>query len=109
MKAEVFWDYVLIGEPSECWPWLGARHKDEKGAYGNLRFDGSHKQAHRVAFFLVNDYWPLIAMHECDNPPCCNPLHVIDGTRGKNTQDMYRKGRFHRSHWNRGEDGRFIY
>lgn len=31
--------------------------------------------------------------HTCDNPPCCNPMHLFEGTRLDNVHDMRAKGR----------------
>jgi hypothetical protein len=35
----------------------------------------------------------LLACHHCDNPPCCNPLHIFAGTHADNHKDRDRKGR----------------
>ncbi len=90
--AERFWERVDVGEPNECWPWMGYRDKD---GYGRLktgsRTDGSRKfeRANRVAFRLTTGHeaegWVL---HTCDNPPCCNPGHLYDGTPDDNGRDM---------------------
>ena len=37
----------------------------------------------------------LIVRHTCDNPRCCNPHHLILGTRKDNTADMISRGRAH--------------
>lgn len=32
--------------------------------------------------------------HTCDNPPCCNLVHLFLGTRSDNVRDALTKGRF---------------
>lgn len=35
----------------------------------------------------------LNSLHTCDNPPCCNPRHLYEGTQKQNMQDSVRRGR----------------
>lgn len=60
------------------------------GGRGNLRL------AHRVAFDLSNEV-PLGAAeqvrHTCDNPPCCNPAHLLRGDNAANVNDREARGR----------------
>ena len=95
--SERFWSKVHVSKRARCWPWLGA--KDSFG-YGQVRHGGKTDRAPRVAFYLRNNRWPNNACHSCDNPICCNPDHIFDGSRSDNMQDMVTKGR-HRT--NRGE------
>jgi DNA-directed RNA polymerase specialized sigma subunit len=38
--------------------------------------------------------WPQdVILHSCDNPPCCNPRHLIKGTQADNIEDMVTKAR----------------
>ena len=50
--------------------------------------------AHRVAYYL--DRGELLSYrhvcHKCDNPKCCNPNHMFDGSMYDNVQDMIAKG-----------------
>ena len=89
--ADSFWSYVDNHRAGECWPWLRAR----SGGYGQLQFAGRVQKAHRVAYQLAvgplrSD---LVVMHTCDNPPCCNPAHLVLGTRIDNNRDRVSKGR----------------
>lgn len=36
--------------------------------------------------FFTTGEWPEIAMHLCNNPPCCNPAHLRNGTQLENVQ-----------------------
>lgn len=84
------------GGPSRCWPWLGASSK----GYGQIavggRFHRRRIYAHHLALVLSLGR-PLdagkIACHHCDNPPCCNPAHLYEGTAQTNADDMVARGR----------------
>lgn len=76
----------------ECWEWMGSRNEH---GYGGLRVDKVLVKAHRLAWELTFGPIPagLDVLHHCDNPPCCNPVHLFLGTALDNSQDMVKKGR----------------
>lgn len=88
-----FWAKVdRSGGADACWPWLAHR----PNGYGAFRFcKGGHRQtfgAHRVALALSGTL-DAYALHRCDNPPCCNPAHLWNGTQADNGRDATIKGR----------------
>jgi hypothetical protein len=85
--------------PDECWPW---KAKAQTGGYGAIRVERKTLLANRVAFFVAHGRWPQpCALHRCDNPLCCNPAHLFEGSRSDNCRDMANKGRASRgsAHW----------
>ncbi len=88
--SERFWSKVSVVEDSRCWLWNGS---SDVNGYGKFRASGRTIRAPRVAFFLRNSRWPNNACHRCDNPRCCNPDHIFDGTHAENMRDMAEKGR----------------
>ena len=75
------------GGPAACWPWTGGR--DRKG-YPKGKYEGRTIRAHRVYACVPQD---MLACHVCDNPPCCNPAHIVPGTPLFNNRDRATKGR----------------
>lgn len=68
------------------------------GGYGQVRVRGRIWLAHRYVWFLLHGGFekPCVC-HTCDNPPCCNPDHLWNGTNQENIKDRSRKGRTTRS------------
>jgi len=90
--AERFWSHVVT-MPNGCMEWTG--RIDRKG-YGRVTVNSEHLAAHRFAWELANGPIPdgLHMRHfVCDNPPCCNPEHLLPGTHADNMADMVAKGR----------------
>lgn len=90
-----FWARVAVAGPDECWPWLGGKNRQ---GYGKTSLNGRHTFAHRVAFALayLGGALPpsdVMVCHRCDNPPCCNPGHLLLGTAEDNKSDSMRKDR----------------
>lgn len=95
-KNDRFWSKVDRRGPDECWPWQ-ERSRNEHG-YGIFHVGamGKVQKAHRVAYELATGVklTPEVKIrHSCDNPPCCNPAHLLPGTQADNLADMHRRGR----------------
>ena len=87
-----FWRLVDIGDPGECWPWLGSLSK----GYGEFFYGERIRPAHELALSFSTGEVRLSNLdtcHSCDNPPCCNPSHLRFDTRQGNVNDMIERGR----------------
>jgi hypothetical protein len=89
-----FWSYVDRRGSDECWPWIGSRSRTAKG-YGQFKALGVNMHANRIAYALSTGHDPigLVVRHTCDNPPCCNPAHLLSGTVADNNRDKMERGR----------------
>ena len=102
---ERFWQHVDKRGPDECWEWTGRRtQKTSRTArgvgYGQFVLyppDVPKKKtviASRLAYTLHHGKEPEnLVLHTCDNPPCCNPDHLYDGTHKDNARDRDSRGR----------------
>ncbi len=101
IDTKLFWSKVFIRSEKECWEWKAGRYY---AGYGKFHIDRVGYYAHRIAFTLTHKYDPkdLRICHTCDNPPCCNPSHLFEGTMADNMLDKVLKGRA-RGNVNRGE------
>lgn len=77
-----------------CWEWT--EKTQCHGGYGRFSFGrGNLVRAHRLAYALANGPIAdeLVIRHQCDNPKCCNPSHLIVGTQLENVRDAISRGR----------------
>lgn len=95
-----FWTKVtIIDDATSCWEWTRGRHP-EPDNYGTFRWvnpvTGANEvvNASRAALFLVTGKVPDQGCHTCDNPPCCRPDHLYDGTHQANMRDRMTRGRY---------------
>lgn len=90
-----FWSHVAFAGSDECWEWKASRHRL---GYGNFRIGGKKLGksaiAHRFAFASFHGREPKgQILHSCDNPPCCNPAHLSEGSMEENMAQMAARGR----------------
>lgn len=93
---QFFKSHIVVGAPDECWPWTG---RGDKNGYGQFSVFGvAGYRAHRLALALyegLSELPPIdtLALHSCDNPPCCNPAHLRWGNASDNACDRRDRGR----------------
>lgn len=105
-RAERFWSRVDQSDPTGCWPWTGV--VGVRAPYGVFYDDdGRNKRAHRIAYELTHGVelaTDQVVRHSCDNPPCCNPAHLLSGSQAQNLQDMVERGRHKLAPVERGQE-----
>jgi len=73
-----------------CWEWGGTR---DSAGYGRMKWQDKKQATHRLMFFAQHGRFPIETRHSCDNPPCCNPEHLLDGDRESNVGDRVARNR----------------
>lgn len=78
--------------PTGCLEWQGVR--SHKG-YGQMTHVRRCLRVHREVYRLTHGGIPegYVVRHTCDNPPCCNPDHLVAGTQKQNVADREARGR----------------
>jgi hypothetical protein len=99
---ERFWSHVARCDHELwclycCWEWQAGTSLWGYGLF-QMTTEGKTRgqRAHRIAWSLLNAQ-PippgLLGLHHCDNPPCCNPMHIHIGTHLDNSHDAVMRGR----------------
>lgn len=94
--AERLWARTTVAGPDECWEWQGCKHPFGHGQIGRGRREegicGTHVAAWEVTYGRRVPEGKIVR-HACDNPSCCNPSHLLLGTKKDNTADMVARRR----------------
>ncbi len=93
-NPDLFW--AKMRRNGECLEWQGDH---TMRGYGVLRGPNRTRiYTHRHTYALHHGSVPSTAVvrHTCDNPPCCNPAHLIEGTQRENIHDAVHRGRLAR-------------
>jgi hypothetical protein len=87
---ELFW--AKVNKTDTCWLWTASYGNH---GYGNFRYNGTIKTAHRVIWMETFGEIPdcMCVCHHCDTPLCVRPDHLFLGTRSDNSLDRDRKKR----------------
>jgi len=95
MKPNVLEDiWKKVNKTSTCWEWTGMI-RNKKSHYGAIKINCKTYAVHRIAWELSYGKIPngMDVLHHCDNPICCNPLHLFLGTDKDNVIDRVSKNR----------------
>ena len=81
------------GGLNSCWEFTNAKYRS---GHGQIRRQGKLVRAHRWSYehhYDVQLKDKDVVRHLCDNPACCNPLHLLPGTQADNVQDAVNRNR----------------
>jgi len=94
----------------DCWIWDAGRTSKNYGSFKHYQ-DRSAIGAHVSSYLFHIGEIPdgQIVRHNCDNPPCVNPEHLILGSHSDNMKDMLERDRHswanrERTHCRRGHE-----
>lgn len=99
LPVEATFRYFVSDNPmpeSGCWIWPG---RVNDAGYGVFECGGrknrTRHRAHVVSYEIhIGKVIPgLVVRHECDNPPCVRPDHLLLGTQLENIQDTVSRNR----------------
>jgi hypothetical protein len=93
-----FWGRVSKAGYNECWEWQGAK---SASGHGRVMAEGKIWYTHRLAYEFSKGTLPAWSFdaevqHSCNNPACCNPLHLWLGTRKDNMKTAGEQGKLSR-------------
>ena len=91
---ERFWAKVERAGPDDCWEWNAGSFTAGYGGFAVTVQRGKKRvlKASRLAYILTHGpITPVnrVIRHTCDNPPCCNPAHLVLGTQVQNMADHF--------------------
>lgn len=80
-----------VVNPVGCWIWQGAKSQ----GYGYLNWEGRAQRAHRLSYrCFIGPLKPSeVVRHQCDNPSCICPDHILKGSHADNVADKILRGR----------------
>ncbi len=84
---------TLVNAATGCWEWQGLRNKKGYGISSSRELTGQFLHRHSFELFCEPIEPGNIVRHRCDNPPCWNPAHLVQGTYSDNLTDAIARKR----------------
>lgn len=84
---------MMQGNTEVCWPWTGSLNASDGRPY--VTINGIRRPAYVWTVIFTTGQLPdgRVVRHKCDNPVCCNPMHLEWGTQQENMEDMKERER----------------
>ena len=81
------------GNTNECWEWKGKLNPKDGRPYFTI--NGLRRPSYAIVLEATTgeDQEDRITRHNCDNPICCNPSHLVWGDHQDNMNDMKERER----------------
>ena len=105
LTLEQYFRWQMPDDPptSGCWEWPHKPEVGQRAGYGQINYEEHHLRAYVLSYRLHHGDIPngMVVRHECNNPICVHPNHLLLGTVADNSQDMILAGnstRGERSH-----------
>jgi hypothetical protein len=94
-----FWSRIQKRGRYDCW----TSTSTPSAPYGMIAMHGRTWLAHRLSVWIHRPRDRKLlergdpVLHQCDNPRCVNPMHLVVATQRQNVREMIQKGRWR---WN---------
>lgn len=90
-KGKRYNEKDLTVEVSDNGCWEVVSHKPDSNGYGQYKKKRTHVLMYEK--YVDNIEKGMVVRHECDNPICCNPFHLVIGTQKENNHDKLIRSR----------------
>ena len=89
---------VDMDPTTQCWNWRQCTNLKGYGVTSKKTVgykEHGSTLIHRIAYMEYKNtvQKDMLVLHTCDNPKCCNPEHLYEGTAKDNADDMISRGR----------------
>ena len=84
---------MMEGDANVCWPWTGKTNAKDGRPYFTVEGKRRPSYSYVLEAHKGEAQKGRMVLHSCDNPICCNPLHLKWGTHQENMNEMKERDR----------------